>query len=1099
MFLKRIFTTVFLFIFTFSSLFADESVLNEQTEQVWKNFIVEDSKSTSQKNNSWVLGENNSNSSWSIEENWTGSTKDTWSWSSESTQTWAMENNNSNSWVTEDVLKNFEIKNTFQSPTYLLDKDEQKGEYICDETQKDCKVNFDFRASFDETFKAKDFSCEIIFWTEKIENCNPNTLVFNEKETEIKVKIFLKKDKNTFKEKTIKILNKAKNWSNWWNETWSWSSESTQTWATENNNSNSWVTEDVLKNFEIKNTFQSPTYLLDKDEQKDEYVCDETQKDCKVNFDFRPSFDETFKAKDFSCEIEVWDEFIENCNPNTINFFEPETEVKIKIFLKSENNIFKEKIIKILKKDWQDSQQESSENNWQTQEEEKDNSKNDDFLNKFEIKNIFQSPSNLLEKEENKEIYNCETTKECKVNFDFRGSFDTEFKARNHICELSFWDQKIENCNPKTITLPTGSTEFIFRVYKKSDKNIFKEKKIIIINENLQTSNYEVFVPQAKIRVESWILNGKCEKQNCKVNFIFENKNRNLKCVWKFWEGEFKAWTENRCNPWIVTFPYGKHLITLRVYNKKDESHFTEDYFEFENPFEPEELEAKIELDWVSKKYQKTKNLAICYWTSKCKLNFSAKNLWKKIEKYLWDFWNWEIFEWKNPKTIEFLEWKHKVSLKIFDNKNNSKEYFFDVEVTKNEEESILKKLFWKRKEDENLKVKITKAQNNFNISWNNDRNILINKTFDFPLLWRFIHNEKYYVNIDELWNFQQSSAYDRAWRYKLEFYEKDDEWNINFLKEKDVEISYKNELNATLSQIQKEAKEEIKQQKEFQKIQKKLEKKEKVTKKQEKEKYLKIILQWKLTKNKKIDWKKIICNWPCSLNFSAETNIKSKEIFWDLWNWEKFNWKNPKTVKYEPGKYKAQVSYTWENWTISDYFDIEVSKVVKKTRKKRASKSRKSKKTKVWPVVLKITVQWRIWKTKILEENKLTCLGTTCSVNFDWRKSSWAYKELVWDFWNGEKFIWENPKSVKYKEFWTYKVSLKTEDFKWKTYEKFFEVEFRKKQNISKNIEQKSKSEKKEEIIEKWLKKEDIFFIVLIIFLILTWSFVLLKKYKIF
>ena len=957
MFLKRIFTTIFLFIFTFSSLFADESVLNEQTEQVWENSIVEDSKSTSQKNNSWVLGENNSNSSWSIEENWTGSTKDTWSWSSESTQTWAMENNNSNSWVTEDVLKNFEIKNTFQSPTYLLDKDEQK----------------------------------------------------------------------------------------------------------------------------------------------DEYVCDETQKDCKVNFDFRPSFDETFKAKDFSCEIEVWDEFIENCNPNTINFFEPETEVKIKIFLKSENNIFKEKIIKILKKDWQDSQQESSENNWQTQEEEKDNSKNDDFLNKFEIKNIFQSPSNLLEKEENKEIYNCETTKECKVNFDFRGSFDTEFKARNHICELSFWDQKIENCNPKTITLPTGSTEFIFRVYKKSDKNIFKEKKIIIINENLQTSNYEVFVPQAKIRVESWILNGKCEKQNCKVNFIFENKNRNLKCVWKFWEGEFKAWTENRCNPWIVTFPYGKHLITLRVYNKKDESHFTEDYFEFENPFEPEELEAKIELDWVSKKYQKTKNLAICYWTSKCKLNFSAKNIWKKIEKYLWDFWNWEIFEWKNPKTIEFLEWKHKVSLKIFDNKNNSKEYFFDVEVTKNEEESILKKLFWKRKEDENLKVKITKAQNNFNISWNNDRNILINKTFDFPLLWRFIHNEKYYVNIDELWNFQQSSAYDRAWRYKLEFYEKDDEWNINFLKEKDVEISYKNELNATLSQIQKEAKEEIKQQKEFQKIQKKLEKKEKVTKKQEKEKYLKIILQWKLTKNKKIDWKKIICNWPCSLNFSAETNIKSKEIFWDLWNWEKFNWKNPKTVKYEPGKYKAQVSYTWENWTISDYFDIEVSKVVKKTRKKRASKSRKLKKTKVWPVVLKITVQWRIWKTKILEENKLTCLGTTCSVNFDWRKSSWAYKELVWDFWNGEKFIWENPKSVKYKEFWIYKVSLKTEDFKWKTYEKFFEVEFRKKQNISKNIEQKSKSEKKEEIIEKWLKKEDIFFIVLIIFLILTWSFVLLKKYKIF
>lgn len=76
-----------------------------------------------------------------------------------------------------------------------------------------------------------------------------------------------------------------------------------------------------------------------------------------------------------------------------------------------------------------------------------------------------------MEKRKIKQIYNCETTKECKVNFDFRGSFDTEFKARNHILELSFWvDQKIENCNPKTITLPTGSTEFIFRVYKNLTK-----------------------------------------------------------------------------------------------------------------------------------------------------------------------------------------------------------------------------------------------------------------------------------------------------------------------------------------------------------------------------------------------------------------------------------------------------------------------------------------------------------------------------------------------------------------------------------------------------------------------------------------------------
>lgn len=127
----------------------------------------------------------------------------------------------------------------------------------------------------------------------------------------------------------------------------------------------------------------------------------------------------------------------------------------------------------------------------------------------------------------------------------------------------------------------------------------------------------------------------------------------------------------------------------------------------------------------------------------------------------------------------------------------------------------------------------------------------------------------------------------------------------------------------------------------------------------------------------------------------------------------------------------------------MEDFFEVKVSKKIKKKRKK------KSKKSKVWPVNLVILIQWKLWKNKILAENKLICLKT-CPVNFDWRKSSWAYKELVWDFWNGEKFVWENPKSVKYKECWMYKVTLKTEDFKGKIYEKIFEVEFLASSSIS-------------------------------------------------
>ena len=104
----------------------------------------------------------------------------------------------------------------------------------------------------------------------------------------------------------------------------------------------------------------------------------------------------------------------------------------------------------------------------------------------------------------------------------------------------------------------------------------------------------------------------------------------------------------------------------------------------------------------------------------------------------------------------------------------------------------------------------------------------------------------------------------------------------------------------------------------------------------------------------------------------------------------------------------------------------------------------------------------------------------------------------MNWDFWNGETFTWENPKSVKYLKPWKYKVLLKTEDFKGKIYEKIFEVEFIEKpiNTYSKQISNKNVLE--EELKEKDLEKQDFFFIFTIIFLIWSWSFILLRKYNI-
>lgn len=89
----------------------------------------------------------------------------------------------------ENFEKKFEIKNTFQNPTYLLEKELEKDKYTC-ENETDCRVNFDFRSSFNDEFKVKEFSCLFEFWEEKQETCNPNTILIEKEETEFKIKIF---------------------------------------------------------------------------------------------------------------------------------------------------------------------------------------------------------------------------------------------------------------------------------------------------------------------------------------------------------------------------------------------------------------------------------------------------------------------------------------------------------------------------------------------------------------------------------------------------------------------------------------------------------------------------------------------------------------------------------------------------------------------------------------------------------------------------------------------------------------------------------------------------------------------------------------------
>lgn len=70
--------------------------------------------------------------------------------------------------------------------------------------------------------------------------------------------------------------------------------------------------------------FQSTTYLTDQNPLLDEFTCDITHADCKINFNLESSFSTGFTASDYFCELdfdldyESGEEY--KCNPNTVTF-----------------------------------------------------------------------------------------------------------------------------------------------------------------------------------------------------------------------------------------------------------------------------------------------------------------------------------------------------------------------------------------------------------------------------------------------------------------------------------------------------------------------------------------------------------------------------------------------------------------------------------------------------------------------------------------------------------------------------------------------------------------------------------------------------------
>ncbi len=353
---------------------------------------------------------------------------------------------------------------------------------------------------------------------------------------------------------------------------------------------------------------------------------------------------------------------------------------------------------------------------------------------KINTKINFQSPSYLLDKEKDTNIYYCDNSKtDCKVNFNLQmniWSWFLNISNTKYNCEWNFgiddyFEEKYK-CNPTTIVYPDWNFDVNYIItdilsWEKYSKNFkiintwYKEESNtkIIYSTRTETITKEVlYIEEPKIEIQSWLDDKNiCKKYDCNLNLSYTPKNTKERCKWDFWWWIYDVWGQDKCNPWYIKYGKWNFEIKLKVFESWNETNFKESKLKIENNFLSNEMheninnietstwseiiennniekkdtiKAKIKLQWTIwwKDKKLLWNYLFCY-KEECSINLSWEDSYSFSWKisYNWDFWNWLFDNSKNPKSIIYKLWNYKIILEISDDFwNKSVDYFF-VEV----------------------------------------------------------------------------------------------------------------------------------------------------------------------------------------------------------------------------------------------------------------------------------------------------------------------------------------------------------------------------------------------------------------------------------
>lgn len=418
-------------------------------------------------------------------------------------------------------------------------------------------------------------------------------------------------------------------------ETWTGDIDSVS-WSGEIEDSNPWIIDEYSDRFKI--IFQNPTYLLDKDMEKETYICDDSQDECKINFNIDDLELTTFSSK-FYCRVDfgfiTWEE--EKCNPNTVVFWTWTSLVLFQIFQNEDDSLIWEKSL--------------------------------------EIVNSSLEPSPIEGEEMEQWSWSIETW-----------TWDIETSSWN----LNTWSWEIFT---NTWYTQTGSLETNSWTL---DTWTWEVLSWVILE--IPEPFIEV---QSWLNYLTWNI-WQCSKESCKINLTWESSftwwftQSDYQCLWSFsWWSFSTAWTEEKCNPWYVDYWTWEYEISFKIYEKWNLDNFKESFIEIYNIIESEE-EEEVSLEpsplleeelvkswdgwtggWTSYIQEKDivvqsgleyKNWNYQCMEERCKVNLEYKDSSK--ETCLWDFWAWENKEkYKttcNPGFVYFTSGEHKISLQIF-------------------------------------------------------------------------------------------------------------------------------------------------------------------------------------------------------------------------------------------------------------------------------------------------------------------------------------------------------------------------------------------------------------------------------------------------